>query len=158
MGNIPCGYQRNSIFRLSDNHPLGSAEIHHGDANEMDVPLCGNHPCSIGLHRIFRTSTLFYFMGLDWRMGVGVCCNIGYIRLLFPHPFRHEISEGDHRQRLYEFTADCIIRSCNLRRAGHFFMGQASGGGAGYRRDIRGIYQQDKRNSMNINILKAIEL
>lgn len=37
-------------------------------------------------------------------------------------------------------------------------MRQASGGGAGYRRGIRGIYQQGKRNSMNINILKAIEL
>lgn len=60
--------------------------------------------------------------------------------------------------RLYEFTADCIIRSCNLHRAGQFFMGQAFGGSAGYRRGIRGIYQQGKRNSMNINILKAIEL
>lgn len=97
-------------------------------------------------------------MGLDWRMGVGVCCNIGYIRRLFPHSFRHEISEGDHRQRLYELAADSIFRGGNLRRAGQFLMGQAFGGSAGYRRGIRGIYQQGKRNSMNINILKAIEL
>lgn len=101
---------------------------------------------------------LFRHMGLGRNLGVGICHGVGYIRRLFPHSFRHEISEGDHRQRLYELAADSIFRGGNLRRTRQFFMGQAFGGSAGYRRGIRGIYQQSKRNSMNINILKAIEL